>query len=57
MGSSINSSYPSGSPDDQSSEKPNEKRPEPELGELLAGRLADIDVDSVAAVREERERE
>ncbi len=57
MGSSINSSYPSGSPDDRSPDESDEKRPESELGDLLAGRLADVNVDSVAAVREERERE
>jgi hypothetical protein len=29
----------------------------PQLGDLLSGRLADVDVDSVAAVRDERRRE
>jgi len=53
MGSSINSSYPSNPSDDRTPEERDEERPE--LGDLLAGRLADINVDSVAAVREERE--
>lgn len=30
---------------------------ETQLGDLLSGRLADVDVDSVEAVREERRRE
>jgi len=31
--------------------------PRPRLGDLLSGRLADVDVDSVAVVRDERRRE
>ncbi|WP_167837275.1 hypothetical protein [Halosimplex halophilum] len=54
MGSSINSSYPSDPPDDRESGEGHEERPE--LGDLLSGRLSDVDIDSVAAVREERER-
>jgi hypothetical protein len=36
------------------SDQPDESRAK--LGDLLSGRLADVDVDSVEAVREDRER-
>ena len=39
---------------DDSSDK---DEPRPRLGDLLSGRLADVDLDSVAAVRDERNRE
>lgn len=40
-----------------SSEPSEEDEKEVRLGDLLAGRLSDVDVDSVEAVRELRERE
>ncbi len=41
------------------SEEPVDERDESEiqLGDLLSGRLADVDIDSVEAVRDERKRE
>jgi hypothetical protein len=64
MGTFINSSPPSGFSDDSFPDDPDEEQSElgessdesPGLGDLLSGRLDDIDVDSVAAVREQRER-
>lgn len=31
--------------------------PQPQLGDMLSGRFTDVDIDSVAAVRDERNRE
>jgi hypothetical protein len=44
-------------PPNWTDESSDDDQPRPRLGDLLSGRLADVDVDSVEAVRDERKRE
>ena len=44
-------------PPNWTDESSNDDEPRPRLGDLLSGRFADVDVNSVEAVRDERRRE